>query len=77
MTCFSVIGLKDIVFQGCPLVAFLQNLANQFLNNGNRFLSCICKLYMFYFEIKKLNIIELYGGVIYSNIWNHYTQISI
>ena len=54
--------------QGCPAVAFSQNFANRFLNNANRFLSCICKLYMFYLEIQMFNINNLYGGVIFSNV---------
>ena len=31
-------------------------------NFANRFLSCICKLYMFYLEIQMFKINDLYGG---------------
>ena len=54
-------------WQGCPPLAFSQNFVNRFLNNANRFLSCISKLYMFYFQIQMFNIDELYGGVILYN----------
>ena len=47
--------------QGCPPVAFSQNFENRFLKNANRFLSFICKLYMFYLKIQMFNINDLYG----------------